>query len=485
MSKSERFENDRVFHYFKEISKIPRGSGNSKAISDYLVAFASARSLECVKDDFNNVIIYKDGTEKCNNNRSIMLQAHMDMVCEKTKDSAHDFLKDGIEIVVDDNYIRAKDTSLGADDGIGMSYILALLDSKDIIHPPLEAVFTADEEIGLLGAAEIDSQYIKSKYLINLDSEKEGTFYVGCAGAMGGTTEIDVSFEEIPGSEWKIELTGLLGGHSGIDVDKNRGNAAILMGRFLFELKTEMEFYLSSFKSGENNNAIPAKAEASIVIGKEDEEILRQKINQYLLELRKEYTGCENTIEFCGKRTGTGNVTVIGEEDRNRILDFLMLYPNGMYKKCGYLDNVVETSCTLVTAELCDKSFYVFTSIRSSLETSKNYLWEKVVRLSKLVGGDTVYVRGYQAWEYKKDSKIQKLMVDTYQEMYGEKPNIMVLHAGLECVFFTQKISNLECISMGADIFDIHTTNEHVSISSIKRVWKYLLRVLEQMSRFD
>lgn len=485
MSKENQLKYDRVFHYFKEISKIPRGSGNSKAISDYLVAFASFRNLKYVRDKFNNVIIYKNGTKNNKNSRSVMLQAHMDMVCEKTNDSAHDFLKDGIEVVVDSHYIRAKDTSLGADDGIGMAYILALLESDEFKHPPLEAVFTSDEEIGLIGAAEIDSQYLHSKYLINLDSEKEGIFYVGCAGAMGGTTEIAVSYEIVAGTEWKIELTGLLGGHSGIDVNKDRGNAAILMGRFLFELREEIDFWLLSFKSGENNNAIPARAEANIVICPEDEKILTQKIEWYLSELTKEYLGCEERIYFTGEQKGIGNKTVVCKKDRERMLNFLLLYPNGVYKRCGYLDNVVETSCTLVTAELDGESFCIFTSIRSSLEAAKEFLWKKVIQLSELVGGTTNYIRGYPAWEYKENSKIKKLMVDTYKEMYEKNPEVRVLHAGLKCSFFLEKKPDLECISIGPDIFDIHTPNEHVSIESVKRVWRYLLRVLEQMDAFD
>lgn len=482
MSESTYVKYDRVFHYFEEISKIPRGSGNTKAISDYLVAFASSMNLYYVKDDSNNVIIYKKASSDCKNKESVILQAHTDMVCEKTKESKHDFFKDGIKILSDDKFIRAKDTTLGADDGIGMSYILAVLESKDIKHPSIEAVFTADEEIGLVGAKQINANHIHSKFLINLDSEKEGVFYVGCAGAMGGTTEIAVSYHKRQGDEWKIELSGLLSGHSGIDIDKNRGNAAILLGHFLFRLKKEIRYSLSAFSSGENNNAIPGSAEASIVIAPGDNERLKQYVDKYLLEIKKEYQGCENSIWLRLTYRKHGNLAVLCREDRDKILKFLFLYPNGVYKKSGYIENVVETSCSLCVTELRQNHFYAFSSIRSSLEESKKLLWGKVVCLSELVGGYTRYISGYPAWEYKAKSKIKNLMVDIYREMYEKNPSIMILHAGLECSLFVQKLPDLECVSIGADIFDIHTTNEHVSIDSVKRAWDYLLLVLERMS---
>lgn len=481
MFELNKLQASRVFYYFEEISKIPRGSKNTKAISDYLVAFAVFNNLEYRKDENNNVIIYKKAYRGYENSQTIILQAHMDMVCEKGKNVEHDFNKDGIEIIYDNGVLKADGTTLGADDGIGIAFSLSVLESKTLKHPNLEVVFTADEEIGLIGAKKINTEFLSGKYLINLDSENESCFYVGCAGAIGGVVSIPLAFKKKYGSVYRIRISGLLSGHSGIDIDKNRGNAIILMGRLLYKVKDLIS--IISLNGGENENVISREAEAIIMVDENVSEKLKKIIDDYSDDIKKEYYQIDDSVNVFMDKLEKMETDVLTLQSSVTVLTFLMLYPNGVYKKCGYLDNVVETSCNIGMVKTEKEYFLAFISIRSCLETAKEFMWNKIYCLSELLGCKLKKVAEYSAWEYNRDSKLGRIMIDAYRNVYGKTPEIKVIHAGLECAVFKEKMPELECISIGPDIYNIHTVQECVSMISVNRVWIFLVKVLDAMCK--
>lgn len=481
MSVLENLQPARVFYYFEEISKIPHGSGNTKEISDYLAAFARNHQLRFIQDDINNVIIFKDASEGYENAPTVMLQGHMDMVCEKTAGSDHDFTKDPLKLRVEGDYIFADDTTLGGDDGIAVAYALAILEDDTLKHPALEVVITVDEEIGLLGAAALDASQLKARYLINLDSEEEGYFCAGCAGGMTAVTELPVRYQEYTNKKWKITVSGLAGGHSGMEIDKNRANATLLLARFLYEVRETAEYALAELKGGQKDNAIPRKAEALVLAEEADGEALCAYAEIFTQHLRKEYTGSDEGITVTVEAAGEGTEPVLHPVSQEKVLFFLLNYPNGIQKKCGFIDGLVETSCNLGITNLTPTALCGSASVRSSVGTAKKALADKIAYLTEFLGGSFCVEGEYPSWEYKQDSSLRPLMVDVYKEMYGREPEVQVIHAGLECGLFYEEMPGLDCVSLGPDMQDIHTSEEKLSVSSVKRVWEYLLEVLKRI----
>lgn len=477
----ENCEPKKVFYYFEEICKIPHGSGNTKEISDYLVKFAEAHDFEYVQDDMNNVVIYKPATPGYENAPTVILQGHMDMVCEKRPDVIHDFTKDGLNLSVENGCITANGTTLGGDDGIAVAYGLALLDSKDIAHPALEVLITVDEEIGLLGAEGFDCSVLKGRRLINLDSEEEGSIWISCAGGLCGNSYIPVRRVEAEGKKLKVKINGLMGGHSGAEIDKKRSNANILMGRFLYGLKKHADYEIISLAGGQKDNAITREANAEILTTAEDIPGIKAYAASCQSGLRDEYTGSDEGITIEITEEGTASVHVLHPVSREKVLFYLMQIPFGIRKMSGTIEGLVETSSNIGIVELREEEFFASSSVRSSVEAARDALSDKIEYLTEFLGGEYEIQGAYPAWEYRKDSPLRDKMVEVYQQMYGKEPNVVAIHAGLECGLFYKKIEGLDCVSLGPNMKDIHTSEETLDIESTKRVWEYLVKTLEAL----
>ena len=477
----ENCEPKRVFYYFEELCKIPHGSGNTKQISDYLVSFAKEHGLEYVQDEMNNVVIYKPATEGYEDAPAVILQGHMDMVCEKRPDVDHDFTKDPLNISVKDGYVTANGTTLGGDDGIAVAYGLALLESKDLAHPALEVLITVDEEIGLLGAEGFDCSVLKGKRLINLDSEAEGSLWISCAGGLSGISTIPVQRVEAEGQKAAVKITGLMGGHSGAEIDKKRANANVLMGRFLYSLQQETAYDIISLAGGQKDNAITREADAELLV--EDINSVKACAEKLQKGFREEYAGTDEGITVEITDLGVASAKVLHPTSREKVLFFLMEVPFGIQKMSGSIDGLVETSTNIGIVKLGEDEFLGSSSVRSSVEAAGAALSDKICYLTEFLGGEYTVQGAYPAWEYRKDSPLRDQMVEVYEEMYGEKPNVVAIHAGLECGLFYKKIEGLDCVSLGPNMKDIHTSEEVLDIASTERVWKYLVKVLESLKK--
>ena len=464
MSVLENLKPERVFHYFEEITKIPHGSGNTQGISDYLADFAKEHGLRYIQDESGNVIIFKEAAGGYENAPVVILQGHVDMVCEKLPNSTHDFTKDPLTLFVEGDMIHADGTTLGGDNGIAVAYELAIL-----------------EEIGLLGASALDTTSMKGKYLINLDSEEEGILWAGCAGGMTSISELPVKYQERTGICYDIKVDGLLGGHSGAEIDKIRANATLLMARFLHEFREYGEFGLISLNGGQKDNAIPRQAQASVLVEAEDGERLVSYAEEFTQMLRKEYTGTDEGITVTAVCKGEKSAQVLHPVSQEKVIFFLVNYPNGIQKMCGFIEGLVETSCNVGVTRLTEECLTCSASVRSSAGSAKKALGQKIQYLTEFLGGEYHVEGDYPSWEYRQDSVLRPLMVQVYKEMFKEEPAVQVIHAGLECGLFYEKIPGIDCISIGPDMKDIHTSEETLSISSTARVYEYLLEVLKRL----
>ena len=478
MAVLENCEPKRVFHYFEEICKIPHGSGNTRQISDYLVQFAKDHDLKYIQDEMNNVVIYKPGTAGYENAPTVIVQGHMDMVCEKRPDVDHDFTKDGLNLSVEGDYVSANGTTLGGDDGIAVAYGLALLESDTIAHPPLEVFITVDEEIGLLGAVGFDCSVLKGRRFINLDSEAEGSLWISCAGGLSGISHIPVTRLEAKGEKLTVKISGLMGGHSGAEIDKNRANANSLLGKFLHGLDAEAGYELISVQGGQKDNAITRESIAELLTVKENVEAVKEYAASMQAAWREEYAGTDEGITVTVTEEGEQDVKVLHPTSKEKVVFFLVNVPYGVQKMSGTIKGLVETSTNIGILKTSENEVLGSSSIRSSVETARDALSDKIEYLTEFLGGEYERQGVYPAWEYRKDSPLRDKMVEVYEEMYGQKPNVVAIHAGLECGLFYKKMEGLDCVSLGPDMKDIHTSEEVLSVSSTERVWKYLVRVL-------
>ena len=478
MAVLENCEPKRVFHYFEEICKIPHGSGNTKQISDYLVQFAKDHDLKYIQDEMNNVVIYKPGTAGYENAPTVIVQGHMDMVCEKRPDVDHDFTKDGLNLSVEGDYVSANGTTLGGDDGIAVAYGLALLESDTIAHPPLEVFITVDEEIGLLGAVGFDCSVLKGRRFINLDSEAEGSLWISCAGGLSGISHIPVTRLEAKGEKLTVKISGLMGGHSGAEIDKNRANANSLLGKFLHGLDAKAGYELISVQGGQKDNAITRESIAELLTVKENVETVKEYPASMQAAWREEYAGTDEGITVTVTEEGEQDVKVLHPTSKEKVVFFLVNVPYGVQKMSGTIKGLVETSTNIGILKTSENEVLGSSSIRSSVETARDALSDKIEYLTEFLGGEYERQGVYPAWEYRKDSPLRDKMVEVYEEMYGQKPNVVAIHAGLECGLFYKKMEGLDCVSLGPDMKDIHTSEEVLSVSSTERVWKYLVKVL-------
>ena len=474
----ENIEPKKVMEYFEILSTIPHGSGNTKAISDYCVEYAKEHGFEYHQDDSNNVIIICPPTTGYENAPAVIIQGHLDMVCEKDANVDFDFTKDALKLMVDGDYVTADGTTLGADDGIAVAMALALMDDTSIPHPKLEAVFTVDEEIGLLGATAIDLSMLEGKMLINIDSEIEGILTVSCAGGSTTKSIIPVNSGKATGNIYKLTIDGLSGGHSGVEIDKNRANANILMGRLLYALCEQSDIKICELEGGMKDNAIPALSSAVIISDTDISAIVKE----YDLIFKNEYKTSDSGVRVQAQFLGNYQRNALDKKSTKKVISYLVSVPNGIQRMSAEIEGLVQTSLNLGILKLTPESMNASYSVRSSVGTEKSALNTKITAITEALGG-TVEISGeYPAWEYNPNSKLRDIMADVYREMYGKEIKIEAIHAGLECGVFCGKISGLDCVSLGPDLPEIHTPRERMSMSSVQRVWKYLLEVLKRIN---
>ncbi len=465
----------KVLNYFKEISNIPHGSENMDSIADYCVGFAKKNNLKFIRDNANNVVIFKPASNGYENTLPIILQGHLDMVCQKNPDCEIDFLKDGLKIYREGDFIKADGTTLGADNGIAVAYILAILESNNIIHPPLQAVFTTDEEIGMLGAIALDKSILTAERMINLDSEEDDTLTVSCAGGEEVLLHTKKDVFAKMGYQLTIKIKGLLGGHSGVEIHKNRINANILAGKLLNALD---EFEIISINGGDKANAIPNYCNISLCVNNTD--IFTQKLKEIIVDFKNEIckTETEFDIEFSVSEKATFNC--LSSNLKQKILSLLATCPNGVIKISNEIDDLVETSLNLGVLTIDNDNIKAVFSLRSNKVNSLKKLKQKLHSLANNLGFDALDSGFYPPWEFKQDSLLREIYKQCYFEHFGKDIKVSAIHAGLECAVFSSQIQNLDCISVGPNLFDVHTTDEKLSISSATQIYLLLLKVLEK-----
>ncbi|OGO77537.1 MAG: aminoacyl-histidine dipeptidase [Clostridiales bacterium GWB2_37_7] len=473
-----------VFKFFEEIAQIPRCSGDEQRISDYLVNFAKERKLEVTRDKALNVIIKKPAAPGYENAPTVILQGHMDMVCEKNKETIHDFEKDPIKLRIVDDLIFATETTLGADNGIALAYALALLEADDILHPAIEALFTTDEESTMGGAIALDGNNLKGRLLINLDSEEEGKLLVSSAGGTKAKVVLPIAWESARSGMHtvRIRIGGLKGGHSGMEINKQRGNANKLMGRLLNDIKGEMEIFLNEINGGVKSNAIPREVDVVAQISRENLSKLEAKMQLWELVFKNELRAADPEICVKLEIEEQSLDRVFNKESLNMLTACLMLLPNGIQSMSMEIEGLVESSTNLGVVQTAGDNIYLINEIRSSVKTLKRSTLNTIKMLAETLGGELRIESDYPEWEYNPNSEMRKLFQKVYKDMYNKEAEIIAIHAGLECGVLAQKLDGLDSISLGPNIFDVHTPKENFSIASTKNVWEYLLEVLKQMN---
>ena len=477
----ENLEPQDVFYYFEEICKIPHGSGNTGQISDYLKAFADEHGLYCRQDELNNIIMVKEASKGYEDHEPVLLQGHMDMVAVKDADCTIDMTKDGLQLEILGDRLTAKGTSLGGDDGNAVAYGLALLAGEEYRHPRIELILTVDEEVGMEGATGLTVDDLTAKRMINLDQEEEKIFITGCAGGARIDIRKKTETEQVEGVLCKLIISGLQGGHSGQEINKERGNAICLMGRLLAALQEKTPVYLKEVSGGTADNAIPNEVCAEIVVTEWTEDVAAFMEEQFC-GLKAEFAGKEDGLK-CELQVGAEDalIEVCNRKDSEQWIHLLNVIPHGVIANSVKMKGLVETSLNPGILNVSAVEGMVSTSVRSSNTAAKEALINQLKSLAALCNA-TVGIRGdYPGWDYDPDSPLREKMVTIYEEMYGVKPQIEAIHAGLECGIFQSKIPGLDCVSIGPDMQDIHTTRETLSIPSVQRVWKFLLKVLESL----
>lgn len=493
----ENIEPKEVFKYFELLSSVPRGSGNTKEVSDLCVNFAREQGLEWYQDDLNNVIIRKPATPGYESHEPVIIQGHLDMVCAKTPDNRLDMKKYPITLLTEGDFVYADETTLGGDDGIAVAMAMAVLASDSIKHPALEAVFTVDEETGMDGAAGIDATQIKGRKLLNIDSEEEGVFTCGCAGGVRVNADLPVkrlcddngrrviSDDIQQFNFYEIKLEGLLGGHSGTDIDKHRASATYTLGAVLYEICTECPLYLSNIYGGKFDNVIADNSNALLGVLPENADRFEELVQLYADKLREEYQQDDPDICLKFRKIPDTELTFSFEpldaESTKSALSVLHYLPQGVRSMSTKIPGLVETSANLGILRLERNSLRFSCSVRSSIKERKDAVVEEIADLLEVEGGKITTHGEYPGWDFRENSELRNICIDVFKEQYGREPITEAIHAGLECGLFIEKLPDLDAISFGPDISDIHTPSEKLSISSTARVWKLLLGILEKL----
>ena len=467
-----------VFGYFEKICSIPHGSRNTKMISDYLVSFAVEHGIRYIQDELNNVIFFQEGTCGMEDHAPVILQGHMDMVCEKDADCSIDMDNEGLDVTHDGQCVFAKGTTLGGDNGIAVAYALALLADKTIPHPPLEIIITVDEEIGMEGAAGVDLSMLKGRTLVNLDSEDEGIFTVSCAGGARGTIHLPVERRVVYGPCVKLTVDGLQGGHSGVEIHKNRANANKVMGEFLSRVQKLMPICITKLQGGAKDNAIPRSCSVSLVMLGMQAERINDIAAELQSEIRSQYDEPEAVVYGDNLDALGGNA--LTSESTAKVIALLNAAPNGVQCWSKDIEGLVQTSLNLGVVNLAEELTLTF-AVRSSVNQEKRDLLKRLSDLAAFYEGSYTEMGDYPAWEYKKDSVLRDTMVRIFKEMFGKEPEVVAIHAGLECGLLSEKLPGLDCVSIGPDMHDIHTSREKLEIASTRRTWEFLLEILKSL----
>ncbi len=468
-----------VFHYFAEVCKVPRPSKKEEKIRAYLLDFAKEHRLEVKTDEAGNVLIKKPATPGMENLKTVILQSHIDMVCEKNGDVEHDFLNDPIETYIDGEWMKAKGTTLGADNGIGIATQLAVLAADDLQHGPLECLFTVDEETGLTGAFALKEGFMDGDILINLDSEDEGELFIGCAGGANTTAEFAYEWVDAPQNYFYFSVTikGLTGGHSGDDINKNRANANKLLNRFLTLLQDKYDFYLCQIDGGNLHNAIPREARAICAVPMKDKENVRIDMNVFTAEIENEFSVTEPNL-----RTELFSDDVrekaIDQATVKNLLKSVYAVHNGVYAWSQDMEGLVETSSNLASIKMVDDKIKIVTSQRSSILSSRKDMSEMIRSAFELGGAVCTTGDGYPGWKPNPSSPILKVAVESYQRLFGVELKVKAIHAGLECGLFLEKYPHLDMFSTGPTLRGVHSPDERMLIPTVDKFWKHLLDVL-------
>lgn len=481
MTGLENMEPKKVFCFFQDLCQIPHGTFDTKRISDYCVDFAKKRNLEVIQDELNNIIIKKPGFQGYDDCEPVILQGHLDMVCEKKPESSHDFQTDGLKLYVENGFLKARDTTLGGDDGIAIAMALAILDSNDIPHPPIEALFTVDEEVGMSGAKTVDLSLLKGRMLLNIDSEEEGILTVGCAGGIRYESKLPVVRESKNGNQITIRIHGLKGGHSGCEIHKQRGNAHKMMGRLLYQITETIPINLITIFGGTKDNVIALESEAEILAPEDKTEQIFSMAREMKQIWDQEFMGEEPDLKVDLKTCGKMTAHTCDRASTDSIIGYLMLCPDGLLEYSRRLKGVAETSLNIGIVGTDEDGVRLVHLIRSSVESRKWQVRQQLEQCARICGGWGEIRSEYPAWQHNPDSKLCKVMTDVYREMFQKEPEISTIHAGLECGLFLEKRPDLDCVSFGPNILDVHSFHESLDIASAQRMWEYLKAVLKHL----
>lgn len=473
-----------IWKCFDEITKIPRPSCHEEQIRDFLLKFAADHDVAVRTDKVGNVVMSKPATPGHENAPTVILQSHMDMVAEKNSDTEHDFLKDPIQTYVDGDWVKAKGTTLGADNGIGMAAAMAVMIDKTLVHGPVEALFTVNEEIGLEGAQNLGKDMISGSMLLNLDSEDDGEIFVGCAGGIDTTATFTYrrSFTPENFKYMRVSVSGLLGGHSGSDINLGRANANKLIARFIWECSQSWDITVCSFEGGNLRNAIPREAYAVFGIHSDHKEALMHHLNKYAAEIRNEYDGVEPSMDFRIEESERPEYC-LDSDTSIALIRAIYSAPHGVYSMSRDIEGLVETSTNLASVKhLGDDKIVVTTSQRSSVESRKNDMAGQVEAHFQLAGAEVTHSDGYPGWAPNMNSAIMKITADAYEELFGVKPAIKAIHAGLECGLFLSKYPHLDMVSFGPTMTGVHSPDEKLFVPTVDKFWRHLSKVLEKVA---
>lgn len=472
---------EKVFEIFGEILSVPRPSKHEERMTKFLMDWAEKRGLEHERDEIGNVIIRKGASKGMENKAWVCLQSHMDMVCEKNGDKVFDFMKDPIETQIVNQWLMAKGTTLGADDGIGIATALAILDSEDIEHGPIECLFTVDEETGLSGANALSPNLLKSRILLNLDSEDEGEMFIGCAGGVDTLAKLPFEKEETPqGAYFRISVKGLKGGHSGDDINKGLGCANKLLNRILWEADKEMDMRLSCFNGGNLRNAIAREAYADVVIMEQESEDLKRLVEKFGEELRYEFRSTEPNLQIRIEKVAKP-AFVVDMLSQDNLLNVLYACPHGVLAMSREIPGFVETSTNLASVKTEETHFFITTSQRSSVESAKEAAASKVESCFLLAGADVEHSDGYPGWAPNTDSHVLKVAVESYKKLFGKEPVVRAIHAGLECGLIGEKYKDMDMISFGPTLRGVHSPEERLEIATVELFWRHTLEILKNI----
>ncbi len=484
MSVLNNIEPVEVFKYFEEISMIPRGSHNTGEVSAYLYKFALDHGFKARQDELGNVVIFVPATKGYEDKKAVILQGHMDMVCEKSSDSKHDFTKDPLDLRVMDDEIFANGTTLGGDNGIALAYAMAAATDKSLKHPALELIFTVDEEVGMEGAMGLDTSDLKAGYMLNLDTEDEGEIVTSSAGGLNAVMSVPVKYKKTSGEEYKIIISGLKGGHSGTEIDGYHANAIIIMGRLLNFLKSQnVDFHISGLDGGLMNNAIPRDADCDVLIQKKDMDSFEGLIAEFEKTIKNEYRANEDNIMIYCDHIGSSEKEVLRDKHADRVIFLLNTVPDGVQRMSQEesTKGLVETSLNNGIMRLNEKEFYLNASVRSSISSAKQALSDKLRFLTETIGGTYDASGDYPAWEFNDDSALLRTAKEVFKAQYGHEPKVAGIHAGIECGIFFEKMPGLDIISFGPEMNGVHTPQEKLYIGSVKRTWELIKGILESL----